>query len=206
MSRPTNADAAATRAKVLEATLRLLDEEGAPPSSRAVARAAGVSVAVVHHYYGNKKGLMDACIDTMYDGIAQRAGAFAGRLHDVRERRSALKDTIREGYRYARRHRAVLRLLLVEVATEGGLDPARKRLTAGPFLASASAALGSELGLSPPEVRLRIQTIVSTLARYATSSLEDLQHITGLSDEEEIHRAIEAHLVQLALGLATAKR
>jgi AcrR family transcriptional regulator len=201
MSRPVDADAQATKRSILEAALALLEESWPPPSTRAVARRAGVSVAIVHHYYGNKKGLMDACIDTMYAAVIEFASEFASKLRSESPPAQVIEEYARESYRFARRHRAVLRLLVLEVAELGGLDPVRKRLTEGPFLAMASDALASELAVPIPEARLRLQTVVSATARYATLSEEDLSKTTGVPVGDALHETVESHLVGLARSL-----
>jgi len=67
MSRPVNADADATRQRMLEAAVQLFAERGLGSTSiRDVAGAAGVSLAMVHHYFGSKDDLYDACIDATY--------------------------------------------------------------------------------------------------------------------------------------------
>jgi AcrR family transcriptional regulator len=197
MARPVAADAAATKQSILDATLDLLEESWPPPSTRAVARKAGVSVAIVHHYYGNKKGLTDACIDTMYAELSKLGMELASELRTGKPKEQLLEETTRTGYAFARRHRSALRLLTLEVAEHAALDPSRKRMTEGPFLAIAADGLSSELSITVAEARLRLRTILSTVSRYATLSDEDLAKTTGLPVGPGLHAAVEAHLVSL---------
>ena len=65
--------AAATRARILEATLRLMGGGIADLSMPAVARAAGVSVPTVYRHFGTKADLLAA----LYPHVARRSGLDA---------------------------------------------------------------------------------------------------------------------------------
>ena len=69
MARPKNADAAATRGRILAAARSLFAEQGlGGTSTRDIARTAGVSVATLHHHFGNKEGIAEALF---IDGVNQ---------------------------------------------------------------------------------------------------------------------------------------
>ncbi|MFZ9889228.1 MAG: TetR/AcrR family transcriptional regulator, partial [Myxococcota bacterium] len=81
MARPVAADAEATRARILEAALRLVADRGIEGTSiRDVAAGSKVSLATVLHYYGSKEGLYEACIEAMYTELDELRAALLGAL------------------------------------------------------------------------------------------------------------------------------
>ncbi len=95
-SRLRDEQAEATRARILDATLRVMARGIAGLSVPAVAHEAGVSVPTVYRHFGTKQGLFAA----VYPHVARRAGL--PRLEDVEAPRSL--DGLRDGLRavYAR--------------------------------------------------------------------------------------------------------
>lgn len=67
MGRPVQADSDATRRRILESASGAFASGAADECSmRAIAKNAGVTAAMLHHYYGSKDDLFDACVDAMY--------------------------------------------------------------------------------------------------------------------------------------------
>jgi AcrR family transcriptional regulator len=95
-SRLRDEQAEATRARILDATLRVMARGIAGLSIPAVAREAGVSVPTIYRHFGTKRGLFAA----VYPHVARRAGL--PRLEDLEAPRSL--DGLRDGLRavYAR--------------------------------------------------------------------------------------------------------
>lgn len=204
MARPVNADAEATRRRILDSALVLFAERGAGGSPiREIARSAGVSLAMVHHYFGNKDGLYAACVDTMYadlEGMRQSmlseaTAAGPGNLGQV------IDGAVRNGFRFARGHQPAMRLLLRRVVESGGLDETRRERFQLPFLAEATALLAPGDGPRASAIRLALQTVVFALARYAVSSDEELLTITGADDVAAALTAVEDHLLETAHAL-----
>ena len=72
MGRPIQANAAATRDRIRASAVQLFAVQGeAATSTREIARGAGVSLAMVNHYFGSKAGLYTACVDAMYEELAE---------------------------------------------------------------------------------------------------------------------------------------
>ena len=66
MARPRGADSAQTRARILAAAIEAFAAGGASgTTTRTIARAAGVSLATLHHHFGSKDDLYQACIASM---------------------------------------------------------------------------------------------------------------------------------------------
>lgn len=204
MARPVNADARATRRRILDSALVLFAERGPGGSPiREIARSAGVSLAMVHHYFGNKDGLYDACIDTMYADLAEMrdgmlAEAMAAQPAGLAQ---VLERSLRRGYRFARDHQPAMRMLLRQVVESGELDAERRERFQLPFLAEATALLTPGDARQATQTRLSLQTLIFTLARYSVSSDRELLTITGTDDVEVALAAVEDHLAAAGRAL-----
>jgi AcrR family transcriptional regulator len=203
MARPVNADADATRRRILGSAVRLFTARGEAASIRDIARSANVSLAMVHHYYGSKEALYTACVDEMYAELGGLRAELAKKLAGESDVTVLIERAVRTGFRFARRHQTAVRLLLRSVVTEGQLDPKRQREMQAPFLAEISGLLGHALGRSGPELRLPLQSVVALTARYAVSSERELAIVAGVEpgNGSEALANVEDHLVQTALAL-----
>lgn len=197
MARPTNADAAATQRRILSSALALFAQRGARGASvRAIAADAGVSVAMIHHYFGNKDGLYDACIDAMYEELSALQQPLLVAIASGVDVPSAIARAVRSGYAFARQHSPEVRLLQREILTHGALPVTRQQAVQGPFLDQVGLLLATVLGKSPLEARLALQSVVMLVSRYALSSDEELALFTeGAPDP---HRVVADHLVGVA--------
>jgi len=201
MARPVHADADATRRRILGAATALFAERGpAGGSIRAIAKDAGVSLSMVHHYFGNKDGLYDACVDAMYDELAELGTELAASLGKGGGLSELVERAVRVGFRFARGHQPVMRMLQRTVVEAGPLDPDRRERTQRPFLEQVSEYVGAVAGRPADEMRLPIQSVVMLTARYAISTDEELAFLVGLEGArpEDVARAVEDHLVDAA--------
>ena len=209
MGRPINADADATRARILHSALQLFSAHGIDGASiRDVAKGAGVSLAMVHHYFGSKDELHRAVIHSMYAELATmremlvaaiaRSEATSGSIEDL------LEIAVVEGYRFARAHVTEVRLMLRDAVLSGTL-PEGGRESLEPFLDLASERLAPLVMRSASALRLPLQSIIFLVARYAVQSETESALVTG---EMAAHapRAIERHLVELARTLLLSPR
>jgi AcrR family transcriptional regulator len=82
--RPPRRDRAGDpREALLDAARRLLAERGLEAlSARAIAGAAGVTPAMVHYYFGDKRGLTDALLERALARVLERVAAARG-LEDL---------------------------------------------------------------------------------------------------------------------------
>jgi AcrR family transcriptional regulator len=204
MARPIQADAARTRARILEAAGTAFAARGAGSSSiRSIAANADVSLAMVHHYFGSKAGLYEACIAQMYDQLgdlqAQLAEHFATGGGDLA---ALLERAVRFGFRFGRAHQVAGRLLFREISTLGQLSDERQRARQKPFLDDASAALSVLTGRPASELRLPLQSAVMLVARYAISSEAELALFTDNAPDPIA--TTEDHLVVAIANLLTA--
>lgn len=75
--RPLRADAAANRARVLEAATAAFTEHGLDVALDDIARRAGVGAGTVHRHFPTKAALVDAVITTDVEALAREARALS---------------------------------------------------------------------------------------------------------------------------------
>lgn len=204
MARPVNADSNATRRRILESATLLFSEQGDRSSVRDIAKGADVSLAMVHHYFGSKDDLYSACVDAMYEKLAELRGHLLGAVDpdvaDGERVESVLEQSVRAVFRFARGHLPTVRLLMRSVVTRGALDVERREEFLLPFLDQVSHLIASRSGRRAEELRLPLQSLVFLHGRYAIADAGELMLVTGTSTSADAVRAVEDHLV------ATARR
>ena len=202
MARPAHADSAATQNRILEAAMRMFGEEGTGSVSiRRIAAASGVSLATVHHYFGSKEQLYDACIRSMYGELEDLRGDVSRAFEHAASPHSLVEQTVRAAFRFAWDHRGAIRLLMRTIIDAGHMDPEHRTSVHLPFLEQASKVLARAFSRKRSEMRLAIQSIMHLVVRYALTDAGELALIAGTNDERRALDAIEDHLARAALGL-----
>ncbi|MFG2960257.1 TetR family transcriptional regulator [Streptomyces sp. NPDC048291] len=86
--RPPRTESADTRDRILVTAREEFSEHGFEKTSvRAIAKAAGVDSALVHHYFGTKEQIFEAAIAVAFAPVVDAPGAIAdGPLEGVGER------------------------------------------------------------------------------------------------------------------------
>ncbi|MGP4014147.1 TetR/AcrR family transcriptional regulator [Streptomyces sp. 4N124] len=86
--RPRRTESADTRDRILNAAREEFSERGYEKTSvRAIAKAAGVDSALVHHYYGTKEQVFEAAVEVAFaPALKVRDVVLEGPLDDVGER------------------------------------------------------------------------------------------------------------------------
>jgi len=150
-----------TRAEILAQARELFAAQGyAGTSVRAIATAAGVDAALVHHYFGTKDDLFLAALELPVDPRRLVAPVVAGGPDGAAERflgvfLSAWDDPD-------------IRPSLLAVA-RGVMDPAGSKLLTDGFLSVVIQPVGVALGLDRPEHRMTLvasQVVGIILLRY----------------------------------------
>jgi AcrR family transcriptional regulator len=201
MGRPANADAEATRARILQSAVTLFAEHGLGSTSvRDVAGAADVSLAMVGHYFGSKDELYDACIGAIYAELATMNDQLTWELAAQGPPGELFARAVAVSFRFAREHRTAVRLLVRAAVSSGELHPRGRKLLMS-ALDAVSGALGARLGRPASELRLALQSVVFLVARYAAQDEKELAAVVGLSQREKHHaiEAVEEHLIGVAL-------
>ena len=190
MPRPVNADAAATKQRILDSALGLFAEKGVDGVSlRELAANAKVSSAMIHHCFGGKDGLRQAAIDTMYSQLNTLSIEMIQLMGPGAELNATevFDKAVQVSFAFTRRHSASARLLLRDVIANGELDERRQAATNSPFMESISKRLAEISGLDRNTLRLSLHSSIILVARYGVSSDQDLMRLTG---ETEVEAAI----------------
>lgn len=199
MARPTNANAAETRERILAAAVRLFAAQGAQGSARAVARAAKVSLATVHYYFGSKEGLFQACVDSMDTAFTTLHAELVGIPAEGGTLDEMLEKAVRRGFRFALTHRLAIRLVTRTAIDRGQIEPRRQAEQLIPGLENGVALLGQLTGAPAEGIRLTIRSMTYLIVRYALTERRELAMALGWDpddfDEVACERAVEDHLV-----------
>lgn len=217
MARPANADAAATRGRILSEAGRLFSAHGpSAVSIRDIAREAKVSLAMVHHYFGSKEELYAASVEAMYAELAGVSAELTGVLAESRDLVGTLEAAAVRGFRFARAHEEAMRTVMRVVVETGALPAGRAEATLVPFLDAVEQLVGPLAPHLPAaELRLRAQTVCFVVARYALATIGELALMVGAKNlgdevgpaltpaarEARVLALVESHLSALAVSL-----
>jgi len=198
--RPVHADAEATKQRILDVGATLFSERGEKGASvREIAKGAGVSLAMVHHYFGSKEGLHRACVEAMYERLSELETSLGEALTRSFDG-PTLGAIVRTCFRFARAHQREIRLVIRGVVDTRSVGEARRDEVLLPFMETASTLFASSLGGPPARYRLPIQSMVFLIARYALGDEKELA-LTAAVPRADATKHIEDHLVQTALSL-----
>jgi AcrR family transcriptional regulator len=203
MSRPKDADSKETRERILRCACDLLSESSKTFSLRAVARASNVSIGTLQYHFVDKRSLVDACIDTVYQNLSELAPTLAARLSTSTDPKDLIREAVNFGFTYACENRPFIRILEESIVRNGGLDFARNEATQQPFIENLSKFLGGLLPLPQPEIRLRINSVVLLIGRYSIMEESSLRDIFTPDEGKTVFETVEEHLVGLAQNLLT---
>jgi AcrR family transcriptional regulator len=166
-----------TRADILEAARALFAAHGFGGTTiRAVAAAAGVDAALVHHYFGTKDDLFVAALDIPFDPRKVVAPVIAGGPEGAAERFLAAFLSVWDD--------PELRPALLSVA-RSIMEPSAHRLLSEGFLPVVIEPVGVALGLDRPEHRMPLvasQVIGLILMRYVF----EVEPLASMSREQVI--------------------
>lgn len=205
MARPVKANAAATRRRILKVAAALFSEKGmASASMREIGRAAGVSMATVSHYFGNKAGLYRACVDATYAEMDALRIELEGEVERCRIEDPSMAGfvdlAVRRTYAFARKHRHVSQIVMRTVLETGELE-ADKRERLLPVLERGAELLAPLVGQPVAKVRLVLLSLNYLITRYTLNSDRELAIVLGMPDASpsEAVRVVEDYLVSSVL-------
>ena len=205
MARPIAADAEATRRRILAAALALFSEHGLDRTTmRQIAAAARVTMATVHHYYGGKHDLYRACIEAMYEELAELRADLESLFLSSRANDPSMAQfvdaAVRKSYAFARAHRPIVQLMMRTILDTGELEADKRERYLLPFLAEGARVLAPVLGQPPLRVRLALLSLNHLIVRFALSAPRELALVIDRPDAsaEESTRAVEDYLVAQA--------
>ncbi len=162
-----------TRSAILEAARSSFAALGyAGTTMRAVASAAGVDAALVHHYFGTKDELFLAALQLPVDPRALIGPAVAGPVEEAAERFLGVFLSVWDD--------PEIQPSLLSFA-RGMLDPSATRLVSNGLLPVVIEPIGVALGISDPHLRMPLvasQVIGLILMRYVLA-VEPLASMPG---------------------------
>lgn len=205
MARPVQADAEATKQRVLQAACSLFAARGvADTTTRQIAKAAKVSLATMHHYFGTKADLYESCIETTYAELGTLTDELEEAARDLGQGttlRSLLDMAIRRSYEFARRHQSEVRLLMRRILDSGEADPDLRERYQLPLLERGVAMLTRASGQPEPKVRIMFLALHHTIVNFALTPERELAIVTGnpKATPEECIELIEDSLVSMAM-------
>jgi AcrR family transcriptional regulator len=174
-----------TRAAILAAAREQFAASGYGGTTiRAVAAAAGVDAALVHHYFGTKDDLFVAALELPVDPRVVLAPAIAEGPDGAGERMLRVFLSVWDN--------PELRLPLIGLA-RGMFDPVGQRLLRDGFLPAVLAPIGVALGVDRPEVRMPLlasQILGLIVVRYVL----EVEPVASMPAEEVV--ALYAPTVQ----------
>ena len=198
MARPINANAGETRRRIRQAASHLFADHGlAGASVRDIAKIADVNPAMVSHYFGNKAGLYQACIDSLYGQLDTGQATFLRAMAQGEGLGPLIGQTVRAAYALARENKGLIRLIMRDVLDRGEVDPERRQGVLGPFLSEGSRILAQQTQRPSVELRIALQSIVFLTVRYTLCTEDELRSITGLDTDMET--AVANYLEKFAL-------
>lgn len=197
MPRPVNADAAATKQRILDSALHLFAQRGIDGVSlRELAADAKVSSAMIHHCFGGKDGLRQAAIDTMYTKLQALSIEMMFLLAEgqCQSPGEVFDRAVAVSYRFVREHRSAVRWLLRDVVARGSLDSERMASTYVPFMNAITARLSELTGVAAADLRMPLHSSITLVARYGVSDESELQKLTGCEDMDEACARVQEEL------------
>jgi len=141
---------------------------------REVARRSDVSMSTVLHHFGSKQGLFDACVAAMFDELGRQRETQLSALAGVTSPREAVDRVVRQSFRFARKHRRLLRVILCESVTTGHLPASVREEVMIPTVDAAATQLSRFCGHSPTTARLLVLSINHLITRFVLTDSEEL--------------------------------
>jgi AcrR family transcriptional regulator len=197
--RPGKASGPAQRERLLDVALDLFARRGVVNTTLGeIARAAGVTPAMVHYYFNSREQLLDVLVEERLDPIRERMIASLAGTEDPVE---LLVGMARAMVKIAGEHHWYAPLWMREVVSEGGglRDTLERRHGRGPIedfvgrLRRAQQAGRLNPALEPELVVLSLMGL--TLLPLARLRATGARGISGLTAEK-----IERHAAALLLG------
>ncbi len=209
MARPIAANAEATRQRILAGAVGLFSDRGVDGASmREIAREASVSMATVHHYFGSKADLYEACVRTMYEEMSELRHEIEAAYSPTMSPRDWVAAAVRRSYAFARRHRAATQLMMRAWLDTGELDAQKREQHLLPFLERGVEILAPLFQRPPERVRMTLLALNYLVPRFALTSSRELAMVTGDAEagSDEAIARVEDYLVWMActqLGIPT---
>lgn len=194
MGRIAGVTAEQTRERILAAATHLFAERGFDGvRMRDLSIEAQANVATIAYHFGDKRGLYEAVVDEMYDGLR----SFGDQL-EIDPTGDPVADLLGAAWAFANAHRDALRVVHRVLVQTGGADPRVADEWLGGRVDAYTARLVSWFGLAEDAARLMLVSLQFLVARYVLSNTGERCRLMRTDDPEEADARIVAHLVDLS--------
>jgi AcrR family transcriptional regulator len=189
MARPFQANAAATRQRILKAATHLFAMHGEGTTSmRQIARDAGVVQATIHHYYESKERLYEACTEAMVADVEQEVERLAGRLNEKLSVTDAVQEAVRLAYRYVGAHRATARLLNRQILETGSGSHAAYQALLMSLMKAATPRLLKDSSLDQNELHIALYGLICLMVRISVSEPQEIARLAPGVGRHDLER------------------
>ena len=177
--RKTRAGAADARQQLMTAALRLFSEKGfAKTSTRAIAQAAGVNIASISYYFGDKAGLYRAMFTEPMAGPEADHSVFVQPHFTLRQSLAGLMSGFLEPMKQGELVQQCMRLRFREMLEPTGVWAHEIDQSIKPAHAALLAVLGHYLGVKTPDNDLhRLAFGIAGLAMHLYMARDVVQAI-----------------------------
>ncbi len=167
-AQPRRAGGVEARQQLMTAALRLFSEKGfAKTSTRAIALAAGVNIASISYYFGDKAGLYRAMFKEPMGGPEQDLSLFAQPHFTLRQSLAGLIGSFLEPMKQGELVQQCMRLHFREMLEPTGVWAHEIDQTIKPAHAALLAVLGKHLGIKTADDDLhRLAFSIAGLAMH----------------------------------------
>lgn len=200
MSQPRPQDP--TRERILEAALPVFAQLGFDgASTRKLAEAAGVNVATLAYWFGDKRGLYLAVLTRLNEAMS---ASFPTTL-PMGTGSDFVEAVVRQAWRFVREHRAPIRLQLRHVLDQGRHAEEVFGQWSAPLMARADQLI---VAFRPewPEAdrRVLVLTLLHALVRFGLEDPAQLAAMLGGADPDEAVPAYLSRMLRRELGVGGA--
>lgn len=155
-----------TREAVLLAAIKTFAERGfANATLGMIAERAGVTAATLPYHYGDKQGLYDAVVDSIYAELLGFGPSIRGT--------AGLREVLRTIYLWAESRRDAIRVMLRSIIEAGGLGHDLRERRMGPMLDAMSRLIAAHYDRPVSDAREMVVTLTHLIMRFATNTADD---------------------------------
>ena len=184
--------ASQTKQHILAQAQFLFAENGLDGVSvREIAQRSQINVALISHYFGGKKGLYEACVESMYQQISTFQPQVLFGITPPNSLSKQLHLLIAEAFEFACTHKMALLLIQRDILAHGQLAPQKRKKHFEPFIAQLIRFFPH---LHETPLRLGVQSLIFLITRYALCPKDELRQIAPAYQQHELI----AHLSSLA--------
>ncbi|PIE19198.1 MAG: hypothetical protein CSA66_02820 [Proteobacteria bacterium] len=183
-----------TREALLAAATAAFAEHGfANATLGLIARRAGVTAATLPYHFGDKRGLYDTVVDSVYKDLLD--------FGDTIGTPATFAEIIESVYTWAELRRDAIRVMLRSVLDSGGADNRVRKRKMGPALDLISALLAQRFEVPSEGAREAVIALTHLVMRFVTNTREDNRIAFAAADDDQARDRILGLLVKVGSNL-----